>query len=70
MMEAPIFMTNHPGGQSFDVNDDVVAKGNAKDLEKGRLTVIITSYEFTQISIKVLHEIIPNRLNYHKLCSH
>ncbi|GBN29760.1 hypothetical protein AVEN_100065-1 [Araneus ventricosus] len=56
-------------GRPSVVNDHLVAKVNEKIRENRRLTIRMLFDEFPQISKTVLHEIVTNRLNYHKLCS-
>ncbi|GBL74986.1 hypothetical protein AVEN_243789-1 [Araneus ventricosus] len=51
------------------VNDGLVAKVNEKICENRQFTIRMLCDEFPQISKTVLHEIVTNRLNYHKLCS-
>ncbi|GBL93360.1 hypothetical protein AVEN_219484-1 [Araneus ventricosus] len=52
------------------VSDGLVAKVNEKIRENRRFTIRMLFDEFPQISKTVLHEIVTNRLNYRKLCSH
>ncbi|GBN35810.1 hypothetical protein AVEN_66281-1 [Araneus ventricosus] len=51
------------------VNGGLVAKVNEKIRGNSRFTIRMLCDEFPQISKTVLHEIVSNRLNYHKLCS-
>ncbi|GBM24540.1 hypothetical protein AVEN_217120-1 [Araneus ventricosus] len=51
------------------VNGGLVAKVKEKIRENRRFTIRMLFDEFPQISKTVLHEIVTNRLNYHKLCS-
>ncbi|GBN15728.1 hypothetical protein AVEN_135083-1 [Araneus ventricosus] len=56
-------------GRPSVVKDGSVAKVNEKIRENRRFTIRMLSDESPQISKTVLHEIVTNRLNYHKLCS-
>ncbi|GBN93094.1 hypothetical protein AVEN_52223-1 [Araneus ventricosus] len=53
-------------GRPFVVNDDLVAKVNKKIRENNRFTIKMLCDEFPKISRTVVHEIVTNRLNYHK----
>ncbi|GBN84957.1 hypothetical protein AVEN_48650-1 [Araneus ventricosus] len=56
-------------GRPSVVNDGLFAKVNEKIRENRRFTIRMLFDEFPQISKTVLHEIVTNLLNYHKLCS-
>ncbi|GBO05538.1 hypothetical protein AVEN_64988-1 [Araneus ventricosus] len=56
-------------GRPSVVNDGLVAKVNEIIRENRWFTIRMLCDEFPQISKTVLHEIVTNRLNYHKLCS-
>ncbi|GBN32786.1 hypothetical protein AVEN_90341-1 [Araneus ventricosus] len=56
-------------GRPSVVNGGLVAKVNEKIRENSRFTIRMLCDEFPQSSKTVLHEIVTNRLNYHKLCS-
>lgn len=51
------------------VGDDFVKKVKEKICKNRWFTVRVLSVEFRQISKTVLHEIMTDLLNYHKLCS-
>jgi hypothetical protein len=56
-------------GQPSVVCDDLVQSVNQKICERQCFTISELSYEFPQISLAVLYEIITVRLGYHKFCA-
>ena len=53
-------------GRPTIVIDELVAKINEKIHEKSRFTITEFSLEFPQISRSLLHEIVTEKLGYHK----
>src|SRR5215469_1487733 len=51
------------------VTDELVAKINGKIHENCRFTITEFSLEFPQISRSLLHEIVTEKLGYHKFCA-
>ena len=51
------------------MSDELVAKINEKIHENHRFTITEFSLEFPQISRSLLHEVVTEKLGYHKFCA-
>ncbi|GBN10658.1 hypothetical protein AVEN_206247-1 [Araneus ventricosus] len=51
------------------ITDDMVASVEEKILENRRFTVSTLSNDFPEVSRSVLYKIVPEKLNFKKLCS-
>ena len=56
-------------GRLTIVTDELVAKINEKIHENRRFTITEFSLEFPEISGSLLHEIVTEKLGYHKFCA-
>lgn len=56
-------------GRPTIVTDELVVKINEKIHENRRFTIMEFSLEFPQISRSLLHEIVTEKLGYHKFCA-
>jgi hypothetical protein len=56
-------------GRPTIVTDELVAKINEKIHENRHFTITVFSLEFPQISRSLLHEIVMEKLGYHKFCA-
>ena len=56
-------------GRPFVVNEDLVRAVEGKIRENTRFTIMSLSLHFPQISRSLLHEIVPDKLKFQKLCA-
>jgi transposase len=56
-------------GRQSVVSDDLVQNVDPEICERQRFTISELSYEFRQISLTVLHQIITVRIGYHEFCA-
>jgi hypothetical protein len=57
-------------GQPSVISDDLVRAVEAKVREDRRFTISSLSLHFQQISKTVLYDVVTDRLDFRKLCSH
>ena len=63
------FHDEERSGRQTIVTDELVAKINEKIHENCHFTITEFSFEFPQISQSLLHDIVTDKLGYHKFCA-
>ncbi|KAG8291263.1 hypothetical protein J6590_064575 [Homalodisca vitripennis] len=68
-MEERTFTMNNRSGRPSLVSDDLVNKVDEKTSENRRFTISELSHHFPEISRSLVHEIVTEKLGYHKFCA-